>query len=201
MLSLEQDIRAVQRSAMLLERNTDEKWVYGLGIDFSQVNEDSGVYKMFKWCSPFEDYGDVTTKSGLPAYDPSENVGVLLTSGSMAGESNATLPSGGGILLQSTCNGAGSELRTLSGYDRSVRLPASDIVLGDVQYILFESVSGRAFFYDLDGNILNYHNEGVIVGPDSLVHFTMQITPHKGASGRTITVKHLSGKIDTQIND
>ena len=56
MLSLEQDIRTTQRAAMLLERDTDERWLYGIGIDFSSTETD-GTYKKFKWCSEYSDYG------------------------------------------------------------------------------------------------------------------------------------------------
>lgn len=204
MLNIEQDIRSIQRSAMLLERDTDENWIYGLGIDFSEVTED-GVYKMFKWCSPFDDYGDITTKSGLPAYDPSVDVGASITSGLMSGQPNATLPLVGENFTESSCtSGVGSDLRTLPGFDRSITLPKSDITLNpgmsperSVRYILFESVSGRAYFYNEDGSIINYDSEGVIWDFEDITDFEMEITPLNGGSTRTIAVKHLSGKIDT----
>jgi len=72
MLNMEQNIRLVQRSAMLLERSVHERWIYGLGVDFTQTAVDGtvGQYEVFKWCSPFNDYGDVRTTSDFPDYDP-----------------------------------------------------------------------------------------------------------------------------------
>ncbi|HRZ84938.1 MAG TPA: type II secretion system protein, partial [Candidatus Dojkabacteria bacterium] len=51
----EQNIRKVQRDAMLLEKSSNEGWIYGLGIDLRNiedtVNGTFGVYYPFKWCS------------------------------------------------------------------------------------------------------------------------------------------------------
>ena len=51
-LSLEQDIRYAQRAALFLERKVTDRWIYGIGIDFSKV-ESTRKYTLFKWCSEF----------------------------------------------------------------------------------------------------------------------------------------------------
>ena len=206
MLNLEQDIRNVQRSAMLLQRSSGEKWIYGLGIDFSDMGED-GVYKVFKWCSPYEDYGDnVATKSNVPAYNSS-------ISGGEIGFSNGYLPVGE-IPTLNFCNlgvidgeDQTGYLRTIAGYDRSITLPKSQIILGngdasDAKYILFESVSGRAFFYDSVGALKNYVAGGKIIDdPNAILDFKITITPLGKGSTRDLSVRNLSGKIDTNINE
>jgi len=203
MLNLEQDIRSVQRAAMLLQRNPGEKWIYGLGIDFSGLEED-GVYKVFKWCSPYTDYGDIATKSNIPAFDPTTESGIT--------QGNGTLPVADGVPTQSLCGeniddmiGA---LRTLPGYDRTITLPKSNISLsytdenGDISepvYVLFESVSGRAFFYDREGDIFNYNIDGTMKESDDIVSFNLEITPQGAGSTRRLSIRHLSGKIDTYM--
>ncbi|MHC1716933.1 MAG: type II secretion system protein [Candidatus Dojkabacteria bacterium] len=194
MLTLEQDIRNVQRSSMLLQRNSGERWLYGLGIDFSNVTED-GEYKTFKWCSPYDDYGNITTKSKLPAYDPELNID----------DSNAHLPF---VDIDSYTNSSCSmldpvsEIKNLPGYDRSSRPPKAQItVLGtddeSVDYVLFESVSGRTFFYNADGDLLNYNSDGERI--QNPVNFDLEITPLGKGSKRKLTINNLSGKITTYM--
>ncbi len=192
MLNLEQDIRNVQRSAMLLQRSPGEKWIYGLGVDFSNMGDD-GMYKVFKWCSPFNDYGDdITTKSDIPAYDPS--------SGDI---SQASIPTT--VTLSNTCGTEVTDneiLRTVPGYDRSLALPVSNIVLGNARFLLFESVSGRAFLYDINGDLLNYEATGKIIEDGNAIQdLNIEVTPLGKGATRTISVRHLSGKIDTNIGE
>ena len=202
MLNLEQDIRSVQRSAMLLQRDPNEKWLYGLGIDFSDMGED-GVYTVFKWCSPYDDYGDIATKSDLPAY-----IGGTLN------ENNGKLPLtvDGTIPLSSTCDSGIVDiplggLRTQAGYDRTITLPKSQISFEDEngvptvsRYVIFESVSGRAFLYDGNGSIVNYTPEGnLLEDTDTIESFNLVITPLGKGSTRKLSVRPLSGKIDTYI--
>lgn len=185
MLNLEQDVRTIQREAMLLERVPGEDWIYGLGIDFGATTT-SGIYKVFKWCSPFSDYGDTKTKSNLPAYDPKVNLG--------SGR-NGYLPIGG-VNPSSTCNGEG--LATLPGYDRSVGFPKSNVTIGsDIRFIVFESISGRAFFYDSAARLVNYETDGGQV--DNVVNFVLTIDPYGVGKTRQFVVNNLSGKISTLV--
>ena len=194
MLSLEQDIRAIQRSAMLLERDPDEAWLYGLGIDFSEAGEE-GEYKIFKWCSEFADYGDKKTKSELPAYDSGEAIG-----GSTL--RNAWLPGDRTTGTESKCIVSGileNKLVTLSGYEVSLNPPKAEISTynssldRNINYIVFESISGRAFFYDEDGELINYTDGAEL--SDNVYDFELTVNPVGVGKTRNIAIGNLSGKI------
>ncbi len=193
MLSLEQDIRAIQRSSMLLERDPDEYWLYGLGIYFSGTgNNGTGEYQMFKWCSGFRSYGDPKTKSDLPAYDPDE-----LTGGPLR---NAWLPYTD-IESISTCNAdTADSLVILSGYDVSLTPPKAVIdTNNDITYVVFESISGRAFFYNSSGELVNYDSEGNLV--DIPVDFQITVSPVGMGKTRILSIGNLSGKITLSFGD
>lgn len=200
-LTLEQDIRSVQRAAMLLTRSSEEKWVYGLGIDFGSMGDD-GKYTVFKWCSPFSDYGNIATRSALPAYDPNQDVGTVLVGN--GGDLNAYMNVSGGISNSSICSlsAFSSTLRTLGGYSQTSSTPKANISISaidtnsDVRYVVFESVSGRAFFYDSSGVLLNFDSEGnLIEEPEA---FVITIEPLSNVNTRIISIGNLSGKISTQ---
>lgn len=192
MLNMEQDIRAVQRASMLLERNTEENWLYGLGIDFSQLDPD-GKYTTFKWCNPFPDYGDETTRSKVPGYKSGE--------GNLNG---AKLPVGS--IESGLCTEAGDTLKTLLGYTTELTIPKSTIQYNsDARYVVFESVTGRAFFYDEGGNLLNYSIvDGQVVienDPNSIEELDFTITSLGAAAPRRLKVHHLSGRIEAIVGE
>lgn len=204
-LTLEQNVRNVQRAAMLLERKSGENWIFGLGIDLSKVNEDTGkgTYRVFKWCSPFSDYGDITTKSFLPSFNPSAgySIGTALSFGQ-----NGYLPLPPSTpFTKSICTNDGSgrsSIAGLAGYETSLTPPKGKILLPkteggrEFRYIVFESVSGRTFFYDQDGKIINYDGKGISV--QSPKNFTLTIEPIRGGLKKEITVENLSGRIFTK---
>lgn len=186
MLGLEQDVRTVQRQAMLLERSPGEDWLYGLGIDFTETTT-TGIHKVFKWCSPFSDYGDIKTKSNLPAYTPLSNLGI---------GRNGWLPTDRVISTSSTCSGEG--LATLAGFDRSIDFPKSSIVIDDgIGYVVFESISGRAFFYNANGELINYNLDGSQA--ENVVNFVLTIDPQGTGKARQFVVNNLSGKILSSV--
>lgn len=186
MLNLEQDVRTIQRGAMLLERTPGEDWLYGLGIDFTETTT-TGSHKVFKWCSPFPDYGDIKTKSKLPAYDPAVSLGI---------GRNGYLPTDRSIGSSSSCNGDG--LATLPGYDTSADFPKSEITIdNEIGYIVFESISGRAFFYDTDGELVNYQSDGG--QSENVVNFVLTIDPLGVGRTRQFVVNNLSGKISSLV--
>jgi len=198
-LSLEQDVRSVQRAAMLLERNSGEKWVYGLGIDFGNIGDD-GKYTVFKWCSPFSDYGNIATRSALPGYDPNQELGTALVGNDLNGYMNIT----GGIGQSSICDlsAYSSSLKMVSGYVQTSTTPQSNISVAPIdgntqpRYVIFESVSGRAFFYDTNGELLNYDATGEMVDePDP---FVITLDPLSRINTRVITIGNLSGKVSTE---
>jgi len=194
MLNMEQDIRSVQRASMLLQRNTEENWLYGLGIDFSKLEED-GKYIPFKWCTPFSDYGDASTRSKVPGYKK----GDLNLSG-------AKLPVGN--IESGLCIGIEAEdrLKLLTGYTTDLTMPKSKVHFNSfVRYVVFESVTGRAFFYDFDGNLLNYSIvDGEVMiedNPSSLEELDFTITSFGAAAPRTMRVHHLSGRIEAIVGN
>lgn len=196
-LTVEQDARSVQRAAMLLQRDSGEKWLYGLGIDFGDLaSHDNGVYTVFKWCSPFTDYGDILTKSSLPAYTPSKTLGSPTGIGT---ESNGYLTV---TAMGSSCGtGISSSLSILPGYDKSTTTPKSKITITEIdgkkpRFVVFESVSGRTFFYDENGELLNYGSNGKL--EDNPQPFVITITPESNVNTRVITIGNLSGKISTK---
>lgn len=195
MLTLEQDVRSVQRAAMLLQRGPEENWLYGLGIDFGSMG-DNGKYTVFKWCSPFRDYGDILTKSSLPGYNPGQPVGSSLIG--YDGEMNGYINVPDNISQSNTCeaNFNSSTLSILPGYDKSVTTPKSEIS-HSARYVVFESVSGRAFFYDNDGKLLNYGTDGKLI--DNPQPFTITIVPQSSTSAREFSVSNLSGKISQTV--
>lgn len=195
MLNMEQDIRAVQRASMLLERNTEENWLYGLGIDFSELEQD-GKYTTFKWCTPFEDYGDETTRAKIPGYKSGD-----LT---LAG---AKLPVPVGDIESGLCTGGDNTLKLLLGYTTELTIPKSTVLYNPnskARYVVFESVTGRAFFYDSGGELLNYSmvdGELVMKDPESLQDLDFTITSLGAAAPRTMRVHHLSGRIEAIVGE
>ncbi len=199
-MTLEQDIRRIQRASMLLERNPMENWLYGIGIDFSRMDTGEGDYRVFKWCTPFADYGDITTTSKVPAFDSSRDIHNLDDAKFPA----SSIPEGN-LCDSDILPDDKTQLRILPGYERSITIPRSDITFDyddGPRYVLFESVSGRAFFYDIDGNLLNYeivNDKLVIKDAEEIKDLSFKITPiAKGPTPRRITIKHLSGRV---LND
>jgi type II secretory pathway pseudopilin PulG len=197
-LNLEQDIRSMQRASMLLERNPGEKWLYGIGIDFRDIGQD-GNYKTFKWCAPFDDYGHISTRSKIPAYDPNLEGGEIIS---------ANLPVITEIIGSMCGNEVDSKehLRNLPGYERSVSMPRATVSFeeeNEARYVLFESVSGRAFFYNDAGVILNYHVDeetGLQINDsEDINNLVFTITPRGRSAARQLTIVHLSGSVETQL--
>ncbi len=198
-LTVEQDVRSVQRAAMLLQRDSGEKWLYGLGLDFGDMGDD-GEYTVFKWCSPFGDYGDILTKSSLPAYNPSALLNLGSPISGFPNERNGYMNVENSI-GSSCASGSSSSLSVLSGYDKSTKTPKSTITISPIdgstpRYVIFESVSGRTFFYDDDGALLNYASNGRLI--DDPLPFVITIVPDSDVNSRVITIGNLSGKINSR---
>lgn len=199
MMTLEQDIRRMQRASMLLERNPIENWLYGIGIDFTNMEPD-GEYRVFKWCTPYSDYGPVSTTSIVPAYEP--GLGIESAEFPQFRLNNIQGNFCGGDVSNKT------ELRILPGYQNSLTIPFSEITFGPdnedlTDYngpviVVFESVSGRAFFYNKSGQLLNYYeddNRLILRDTDEIQDLTITISPIARGGVRQITIKHLSGKV------
>lgn len=201
MLNLEQDIRTAQRTAMLVERDPTENWLYGIGIDFSEIGND-GDYKMFKWCSAYPDYGHITTRSNIPGFIPTdypEGNGDPLNSDN--GNGKLPIPNENTDVPVGVCDQEGG-FTLLAGYAKPMSPPMSNITFGSqVRYVLFESVSGRTFLYNDIGEVLNYDGDGNLK-EDDVQHLTINFKPLKGTGKtRKISVMNLSGKIDIHMTN
>ncbi|MGI6484515.1 MAG: hypothetical protein ACOX0R_02750 [Candidatus Dojkabacteria bacterium] len=214
--NLEQNIRKAQRDAMLLEKKSNEGWIYGIGIDFGSINNDDtyGQYKVFKWCSGFSDYGDLRTSSLVPNYDP--------TMPSTVGTGNSEIPKTNfDEIIPGNCGTDGSQQmlkehilygdgRVGTGIDANPpkgtievnQLSTDTIRNKTVRYVLFESVTGRTFFYNVFGRLLNYNLAETPMTPrEDATNFVMRIKPSIGGKGKKITIYNMSGRVIVEANE
>lgn len=198
---LEENIRRVQREAMLLKREPGEGWIYGLGIDFSNA-EKEGEYKVFKWCAEGMDYGGPETTSDIPGYDFSKPYG----------DTNGVLPSR--LSPNSSCKGVPRRIE-LKGYDIGLKPPKATIGLSSnkavmdltpgyepyIHYILFESVTGRAFYYSNSSQLIGYKPDKggfPVLVEGGVKPFEMTIIPltsGRSARKKVISIDMFSGKV------
>jgi len=209
--SLEQNIRKIQRDAMLLEKKSSETWIYGLGIDLRSITTGAdgtfGAYYPFKWCSGFSDYGPIQTRSVVPNYNPEFDYG----------SGNGPWPTPPSPIIKTSNCDLVNELHLYAPYgDSSIgRMGAGkqqvSVLLEpiyrddggldvDPAFILFESVTGRAFFYDASGYLLNFYYDSM-TPVDNAEPIIIKITPPRGGSGKRIIVSHISGRILVEAND
>jgi len=200
--NIQQILRDSQRSAMLLKRDIGERWIYGIGVDFSTIEED-GQYRVFKWCSPFQEYGSPSgalpsfyATSKFPNYNPNN----------MLSRQNGSLPvSFSSDIWVDDCIGSSpflrsegvfteikSEISTVVEEPTLVEIP---VITGGkkIAYVVFESISGRAFLYDESGLLLNYGAFGNIVSnPDN---FSILLSTNDKSRVLAVEVSNISGKI------
>ncbi|MCB9790679.1 type II secretion system protein [Candidatus Nomurabacteria bacterium] len=195
--NVSQLIRKTQRSSLLLERKVDEKWLYGIGLDFSTTHVDN-KYKVFKWCSTFNYYGDLLTSGNFPNFDPGDPLGP--TNGNIPSpvtdsdayvlscNKSAILPSDGGLSKQAA---------EFTNIQDPLIIGFKGTFNTRPVLILFESVSGRVFFYNKDGLLLNYNSDGTPVS--SPTDFEMVLAPPNKSRGTLVKIHHSSGKLSTEI--
>lgn len=74
--TIKQDIKSARLKAMLLKKGTESNWVYGIGINFTAyTNPNLNKEMFFKWCSPYEDFGNEVTKAEVLGFDTKNNIG------------------------------------------------------------------------------------------------------------------------------
>jgi len=74
--NVKQDIQSARLKAMLLKKGDESNWIYGIGIDFNKyINPGDSKTVFFKWCSPFEDFGNDITKSEILNWDSAYDIG------------------------------------------------------------------------------------------------------------------------------
>jgi type II secretory pathway pseudopilin PulG len=210
--TLAQDIRFAQRSSLFLTRAPQERWIYGIGVDLGEL-ETGNKYTLFKWCSPFNEYnsnGDLRMRSELPAYNPNNALSELIN-----GKRNAAITTVYETSLDycpkcSGVNCTSSEvLIPISGYGLTEIPLAIDIKIEEdidlrsqgliPRFILFESITGRAFFYSQNGTLLNYYEDsnGLYIGQNSSTPAKdMKISLSvSGNQERIIEIKAVSGVV------
>ena len=87
--TIKQDIRTARLKAMLLEKGEDSNWIYGIGMDFASLSSTGTSGPFFKWCSPFEDFGNEVTKSEILGSDPKSKIGVPININDVLGVSTS----------------------------------------------------------------------------------------------------------------
>jgi prepilin-type N-terminal cleavage/methylation domain-containing protein len=199
--NIQQVLRNSQRSAMLLKRDIGERWIYGIGVDFTTI-EDDGKYRVFKWCSPFQIYGSPSgflpsfyATSKFPNYNPDELLsqqnGVLPVAISSDVWFDDCLGSTSPV-SEGTFTEIKSEITTIVEQPTVVEIPTISGG-GKVGYVVFESISGRTFLYNESGALLNYDADGDAVEfPDN---FSVLVSTNDGSRSLNISVSNVSGKI------
>jgi len=189
------DLRYVRNSSLLLQRDPSDNWIYGVGIDFG--DSESVGYTMFKWCSPYTDYGDGNTMSDVPNYSdiPYGSVGTarIPTSYSTVCNNNVLVELGGRY-AQYDFDAIEAQLR--------LRNEAGSIV-GYPRFVLFESLTGRAFFYDKNGNLLNFQilpSGPQIVGETQEGDLDIELGIPQRSNVQHIELAHISGEINILEN-
>ncbi len=196
--NIKQDMQLVQQKAMLLEKKQGEGWIYGIGIDFTNVN--NGSYSFFKWCSPFSSYGDIRTRNEILAFDPNQNIGELSAYGP-----NGSLPldelDNGGLCNRDTTVPSSSYITNMPGLEDGKITAGFNINLFDsgAAYVVFEAVTGRVFLYRVDGSPVNYEGAGEYF-PERVLGITIQ--RNQGDVMDVIQVYPLSGSVShTTVDD
>lgn len=194
---IKQDLQLTQQKAMLIEKKEDEWWIYGIGIDFTEISE--GKYTFIKWCSPFSTYGDPITRSEIIAYSPDYDIGTILPSGL---GTNAILPVSS-LDSSGLCDSRGlSYMTNMTGLEEGKLNAGFDIgllsyedeehVIVTASYVVFEAVTGRVFLYDENGVPINYMLDGTYLPERKL---ELLISRNRGAIADHISVASLSGAV------
>lgn len=205
---LEENIRRVQREAMLLRRYPGENWIYGLGIDFTKTDKSEtwGHYEVFKWCAGDSEYGAPRSTTPIPGYGQ----------GSSYAQDNGVLPvsvTEGRV----RCITPGEEERLIvPGYEVGLVPPQGVIEFSvgssllredeefEIRYLLFESVTGRAFFYGRDGGLIGYRQEGFddpVVIDTGVPSFKINIISDTKGIKKQLRVEPFSGKVVVKFED
>ncbi len=199
--TIKDDLRYAQRSAMFLDRDFDENWIYGIGIDFTDIN--NGNYRLFKWCSAEPNYSpDIDEmNTELPSWDGGTNFE----------DSNGHLPGTKfNVEAGSKCQNSYEETieikRKFTEATTKQIMQSDNIMFSRVSvsgttpsYIVYESMTGRAFIYDANGNLLNYDPPSG-ADDDLEIHNTLdnlviRVSKKRSGEYREINVTPVSGRI------
>lgn len=215
--NIKQNFRWAQRAAILLKREPGENWIYGIGIDLSEFYREEGEYKLFKWCSPEKEFSqDPLAQGQFPYFNENVNLGIG-GNGSIPFH-DSYLPKDYSVHMvgpryvercdQTTMDSLGAGASALveiksrgAGFVDNFSVP-KPLLMGyratNPRFIVFESVSGTVFFYDGNGNLMNYQDVGTgysFISDPTDVDFV--ITPPDKSRGINLVVNARSGKLFT----
>ena len=198
---IKQDVILAQQKAMLLEKNADEGWVFGIGIDFSKIS--NGEYTMFKWCSPYSDFedGGEVTRSSLLAFNSGLNVGHY---DSIIFRYNAVLPDADGYdeLLYTNNDNCRTDfvgVSKITGYSSKKLHNVGEVSILEniggtqVYYIVFEAVTGKAFLYGDTLYPINYDHDGSYKSSNQRVPLDILITRNRNPRFDLLSIYDSSG--------
>lgn len=197
--NIAQDVRTAQRAAMFLDKDEDERWLYGIGLDFRPLlarGNNDARYRMFKWCSPFSDFGAPPTAQNVPNITkPPSQAPYSFANGRIPGTTAYTED----CTISPTCTNNATCNVLLEMKDqgpKSVGTVLQPRFEGTASVILFESVSGRAFLYDASGVLLNYQLQGGQMVPvASPQPFAIELNAPASGNKTKITVRNISGVV------
>lgn len=186
---IKQDLQLVQQKAMLLEKKSDEYWIYGVGIDFGGIKD--GKYTYFKWCSPFAAFGPSRTRSQIVGYSSEDgDIGAPLGDGTF----NGVLPVTNMHLNESVCDSTLlNSMVSFPGMEEGKINAGFEMgLINGARYVLFESVTGRVFLYNESGWPINYEEDGTYI-PDYVLG--LAIVRNRGQAADLIEISSLSGAV------
>ncbi len=195
---VKQDLQLIQQKAMLLERRETEGWIYGIGIDFREI--ESGKYTFIKWCSPFSSYGDIRTRSEIIGFNPEKTIGELDFVSGVDNKLNATLPLGENFDTTGFCDGERKQsyVTKMFGLENGKMNMGFDISLtSEVSFVIFEAVTGRAFLYDNNGIPVNYDTKGTFLSDENTLGII--IFRNRGEMADLIEISSLSGGVSHTV--
>ena len=201
--SVVSDIRNARTSALLLQRDSEDRWIYGIGIDFGDIANNR--LNTFKWCAPFFEYGQGYSDSALPNFDPDQ-------AGGTPGLGDLKIPT---AYTADGCRRTGcdpdnptlacntiTKLGGVFGEDEfkntnvSVNLTGG----GNVRFALFEALSGRVFFYDQSGHLINFDSTGAIVPLNQEKDLELTFIKSTGSGNKKLILHHISGWLELVEN-
>lgn len=145
--TMKADLVYAQRSAMFVQRNVDENWTYGIGVDIAGMvdgGEDLS-YTVFKWCSggeyyPYNDKAFLSAMSNDP-YGASTDCRSSKTE-IIAVEDKENIPV------------SSQGMTAAVGYGNAEQ---------DVRFIVYESVTGIPHFFASDGSSISTTSVQIVV--------------------------------------
>ncbi len=224
-----QDIESIKLKAMNMEGGKEETWIYGFGIDFTNVVESSSSedYEFFKWCSPVTEFENILEVSGtdysltggiLPNLYPGDvnqimtSIPVQICGNNVTNYQNGSIPScyfpEGECIYSQTglIHIKGEQITLLDRGAKQMEILDSDSDGVIPAFVVFESLTGRAMIYNRPeginkfGSVENYLPDATF-NKNNMV--PLDIVLHRKRSNKfdVITIYPLSGEVINHVYD